>query len=102
MCGEVISHASERITATLRSIDQIQRERQCALRIAVETLLSRMQSAFSSITVTMEQEDFITGVVQSGLDQILQIQNENSDPQEQLTSIVLELEQVLVQARSAS
>lgn len=61
-----------------------------------------MQSAFSSITVTMEQEDFITGVVQSGLDQILQIQNENSDPQEQLTSIVLELEQVLVQARSAS
>lgn len=102
MCGEVISHASERITATLRSIDQIQRERQCALRIAVETLLSRMQSAFSSITVTMEQEDFITGVVQSGLEQILQIQNENSDPQEQLTSIVLELEQVLVQARSAS
>jgi len=93
VCGRAIGHATERITATLRSIDQVQRERQSATRLAVEDLVTRMHMAYASVAMTTAQEDFLSDTLQSSLDRLLRIQNDVFDLQDQLSSIVKELEQ---------
>lgn len=92
--GSTMEHAADRITATLASIDQAQRERQIATRLAIEDLFERMQSAYASVAMTTTQEDFMNDTLQAGLDQFLNGEKVLSDLQDHLSSIIKELQQM--------
>lgn len=92
--GNAMEHAARRITATLANIDRVQRERQIDTQLAVEDLEGRMQSAYVSVAMTTAQEDFMNETLRSGLDRLLRSQQDLPDLQDQLSSIVRELEKM--------
>lgn len=92
--GNTIEHAIARITATLSDIDHAQRNQQVAIRLAMETLIERMQSAYVSVAMTTAQEDFMNETLQDGLNQLLNTHTDISGLQDQLSSIVKELKEM--------
>lgn len=90
--GHGIEHAVARITATLGDIDQAQRQNQVTVRLAVEDLTERMQSAYVSVALSAAQEDLMNDILAEGLGRLLNAHTDVAGLQDRLSSIVRELE----------
>lgn len=92
--GMAIERAVGRIGATLTEVDRAQRENQVALRLAMEQLTEKMQSALVSVAISTTQEDYLIGVLQEGLNRLVNTHTGISSVQDQLSSIVGELREM--------
>ena len=89
--GVTIEHAINRVTATLEDIDRAQRDNQVSSRLAVEELTQRIERVYAMAALSTDQEEYMEGIVQEGLDHLLNVQMDVSYLQKKLSSIVTEL-----------
>lgn len=89
--GAAIERAINGITVTLQDIDRAQRESRAAERLAVENVTQRMESAFISVALSTQQEDYMGGVLKDCLEELLGMQSGFSGLQDRLSSIVHEI-----------
>lgn len=92
--GAGIERAVARITAALADIDRAQRHGQVTARLAAEKVSQRLEAACISVALSATQEDYMTGIVKEGLDHLLNAQTSVVELQNQLSSVVHELQAV--------
>lgn len=89
--GEAIKLTVDRITGILGNIDAEQRQNRIALSLEVSAFIERVESAILSVALTEAQDAYLTGIIQQGLDKIIEFVSHEVDIQNNLSIIVKEL-----------
>ena len=93
-----IGRVIDGIVATLGEIDGAQRQSRVATQLAIDGFNGHMVEAYASVALTEAQEDLMTGVVERGLNSILDAQAAELDMQDRLSSIIAELRAIAAPA----
>ncbi len=92
--GAAIERAVTNITRTLVEVDAAQRQRQVSTARIVNEFTYEMEMAYLRVGLSDSHEKFMTGVLQSGIDKILEAQSKEVDIQDKMTSIIRELKDI--------
>lgn len=92
--GIAIKQAVDRITSILGDIDTEQRQNRIALSLEVSAFIDRVENAILSVALTEAQDAYLTGIIQQGLDKIIDFVSHEVDIQNKLSSLVKELKNV--------
>lgn len=93
--GEAIEQAVVRVTAALNEIDATQRHNRAEMRMAFSALTDEVEKALLRVAMTHEQEEFLSGIISSGIESILDVQSAETDLQNKLSTIIKELKEML-------
>lgn len=94
--GFTVNRTIERITRMLSGIDQSQRDRSVAARLAVDTMTRHLEQECTSVALSPAQEDVMVGVIQRGVDELINAQTDTVGLQNQLSRIVTELKSIAI------
>lgn len=92
---DLIVQVALRMTRTLGEVDRAQRDSLVAGRIALEGIRKRIDEVCVSMLLTHSQESRLSRALDEGIDELLNSQSDISDLQDMLSSMVVELRQVL-------
>lgn len=92
--GEAIEQAVARVTGALNEIDAAQRQSRMQTRMAFSALIDKMERALLHVAMTKEQEDYLSSIVTSGIEDIINVQSSEADLQNKLTTIIHELKEM--------
>lgn len=90
---ETMERMISRITSTLKDIDDKQRDSRNNTRLAVAELYDSLQKALLSVALSDSQDAFITSMIRSGIEQIVDTQSAEIDMQNQLSDIIREMKE---------
>lgn len=93
--GEAIEQAVVRVTAALNEIDATQRHNRAEMRMAFSALTDEVEKALLRVAMTREQEEYLSGIISSGIENILNVQSAETDLQNKLSTIIKELKEML-------
>ncbi len=93
--GEAIEQAVVRVTTALNEIDATQRHNRAEMRMAFSALTDKVEQALLRVAMTRDQEDFLSGIISSGIEDILSVQSAETDLQNKLSTIIKELKEML-------
>lgn len=91
MQGNVIQQTLARITEALKELDAAQRDSQVRTNIAVSEMSEEIGRALLRVALTEEQEEYLTTVIQRGVEHILDINSSQSNLQNRLSTIIRDL-----------
>jgi CheY-like chemotaxis protein len=92
--GVAIERMIERATAALNEIDSTQRHNRMGVRMAFSALTDEMDKALLRVALTKEQEEFLSAIVTSGIEEIISVQSAETDLQNKLTAIIEEMKAI--------
>ena len=90
-----IATTIQRVTKTLREIDQAQRQSRTATGIAVQELTTQFERAYVQLSLTETQEEFLAQVCREGVARVLDAQLAESGVQDKMSAIVTDLQSML-------
>jgi len=93
--GERIAAAVQRITASLREIDDGQRHSRVSTAAAIQELTTRLERAYMHLALPERQEEYLAGIVSEGISRILDAQLAEASQQDKTTAVVRELQGML-------
>ncbi len=93
--SDAIERAMQRITDTLKIIDNAQRQRKMETRLAFSVLIDRIETALLQVAMTESQERFVSNIVRNGIEEIIVSETREIDIQDKLTTIINELKGLL-------
>lgn len=91
MLGNALNRAVENLTETLAGIDKAQRHSRIAINIGINALNDEIEQAYISLGLTDAQEQFLSQIIQRGIDKILNDESASLDVQDGLSSLIQEL-----------
>lgn len=89
--GDTIGQTLMQITDALREIDIAQRNSRMATSLAVSEMSENIGHALLSVALTEAQEDYLTSVIRTGVDKILDTHSGEINLQDKLSTIIREL-----------
>ena len=93
--GEAIEQAVVRVTTALNEIDATQRHNRAEMRMAFSALTDEVEKALLRVAMTRDQEDYLSGIIGRGIENILNVQSAETDLQNKLSTIIKELKEML-------
>lgn len=94
MLGNALSHTIENLSKTLGEIDAAQRMSKAATCLNLNALNEDITRAYLSLGMTNSQEDFLSQVIQKGIERIVDDESSNLDFQDKLSALVLDLKKI--------
>lgn len=89
--GEAIARAVSVITETLKNIDTAQREQRIEACLAASSLKDNVEKALLQVGLSETEDEFLSHMIQDGIDKVLSVQSAEQDIQDKLTGIIANL-----------
>lgn len=86
--GDALNRFVEKLTETLAGIDEAQRKSGFAINLGINALNDDINSAYTSIGLTESQEQYMSQIIQTGIERILNAKSASLEAQDKLSSLI--------------
>lgn len=93
--GRAIENAVTQISETLHAIDENQRQTRTQVRTTIEEMTSRIEKVLLEVALTNTEESYLMRVVRDSAEQVINAHGEEASVQNQLSTIVKELQNLM-------
>lgn len=91
MLGNALNGVVEKLTTTLAEIDTAQRQSRMAINLGFNAFNDEVDRAYISLGLTDTQEQFMSQIIRTGIDNIINTESASLDVQDKLSSLIKEL-----------
>lgn len=91
MLGNALNRVVENLTGTLAQIDAVQRHSSMAINLGINAFNEEVDRAYISLGLTDAQERFMSQIIRTGIDKILNAESASQDVQDKLSALIREL-----------